>query len=145
MAFSRWQHELVNDVAVREVCCEARWLFVWGATNGAGASMTGLTRVSLIELREALGSGGRKAEERAVTAALEQLGRKPLARYDFDYGLLWVVNRLRYENTGSWKWLKGAERYALKMPQGSPLMGEFWKMYAALFASENGQVVKRGR
>lgn len=88
-----------TDPAFVELDTDARCLFLWSWT-GPQTALCGLYHASPRMLERALSADERSspALRERVRVALLQLARKPLALYDDDAEVLWVVSRARYAN-----------------------------------------------
>lgn len=136
--WSKVQVGFHEDAAVAGLSCPAFKLFVVSFTHDSDASMTGLSRISERRLRRAIGVRD-VASEQALSAALAELGDKPLVRYDFDHEVLWCVNRMRYAGRSP-RWIKGAQIAVAKMPQTSQLVKQFRRRYGAVLNHNPNEV-----
>ena len=115
-----------QDAAVQKLSVEAKLLFVLGFTHSGDASLIGLSRVGYSKMTAWLGAGEPAGVE-IVERSLDELAVKPLALYDFDHQLLWIVNRVKHINTTE-AWAEGAARALSYMPP-SPLVDAWRDMY----------------
>jgi hypothetical protein len=123
----RW----LEDEAVADLSDRACLLFMWALSNDKLALFTGFTEVSPDDLAMVAGRG-RSLPDDELRAVLDELGAKPLVRYDFTNGLLWVVNRLRYSTAGSDRARNAARSWFWRLAEQneSPLIREAWQRYS---------------
>ena len=86
-----------EDLDFRGLSTDSRLLFMW-AWMGPRASISGLHLATVGQMRKALQEEPDQADENRVHAALDELAQKPLALYDYDAEMIWVVNRARHAN-----------------------------------------------
>lgn len=88
-----------RDPAFIDLGSDARLLFLWALSN-PDAAMCGLYRATPTQMANALQRDGIPAGSTVarVAVALDQLEVKPLALYDEQTQVLWVVNRARHAN-----------------------------------------------
>ncbi len=99
--FELFQRRIWTDPAFLELDVDARLLFIWTWTAPPNA-LCGLYHVSPRMLMNALepprqGPAEPATRER-VRLALVALARKPLALYDDDAEVMWVVSRAKHAN-----------------------------------------------
>jgi hypothetical protein len=128
LAWAQFPAKLWTDEAVRELSADAKLLFIWSWTNPQ-SNMAGLYQVSVRSMQRALQEKPIADEERVI-AALDELARKPLALYDYDNEVIWVVNRAKHANRSP-KCVTAIQRH-VGLIYDSPLKAQFTKRYKAL-------------
>jgi hypothetical protein len=108
----------------------ARLIFLFSFTHNPDASMTGLSRVSERQLMRAGGGMGGLLPGHELDAVLEELGEKPMVRYDYDHEVLWCVRRGKHVSRSPF-WLKGARSIVASMPK-CEILEQFGEWYPDL-------------
>lgn len=135
--YSTINHAIWTDDAFLALSLEARLLFVYSWTHSPWASITGIDYATEEQLFSALGLNSVWDEDmRYVEDALAELGSKPLVRYDWDTGLLWAVNRLKYVCPSKAKMTDAVERalntHLRKLPEDAEIVVDYKQKYRSL-------------
>lgn len=107
---------------------------MWTWTNPR-STICGLYQVSMWEMRLGLRENPPATEAR-VLKAIEELGAKPLVKFDAEHEVIWVVNRVRYANRSP-KVARAMQKEVERAPT-SPLVREFVEMYGGQLGIEIG-------
>jgi hypothetical protein len=126
--------ELWRDAAFRELGTDARLLFIWLWTSPQ-STIGGIYSISPRMMEQALGENGLGSSaahgtDQRIGDALDELARKPLAVYDWDAEVVWVVNRAKYANRSP-KTAIAIRREFEQVPD-SPLREKFRRKYSEL-------------
>lgn len=129
--WSQIRNRIWEDGPFLDLSTDAKTLFVFSFTHSPWASMTGLSVVSPRTIRRSM----RRAPlltHKALVAVLDELGDKPFVKYDWEWEVLWAVNRTRHVATASPKWIKGLTNHLERLPAESPLLTQYRRKYRAI-------------